>query len=87
VINELQGAASCDALYRKPIADILGVVVQLVGEDGSSRRITLEDFCRHCRAERVEDLLDDLVVLAEDVIDGRRPEDRRPRLRAVRGQQ
>jgi hypothetical protein len=68
----------------RPMADISRVVVQFEAEDGSSRRITLEDIRRHCRPERVEDLLDDLVVLCEDVIDGRKPEDKgRPRLTAV----
>ena len=62
------------------MADILGVTVEL--DDGT--RITLEDMRRHCRPERVEDLLDDLVVLCEDVADRRRPEDRgRARLAAV----
>jgi len=58
------------------MADISRVVVQFEAEDGSSKRITLEQMRRHCRPERVEDLLDDLVVLCEDVADRRRPEDR-----------
>lgn len=29
--------------------------------------ISLADFGRHCRRERVDDLVDDLVVLYEDV--------------------
>ena len=36
-----------------------------------SRAIDLEVMRRHCRAERVDDLLDDLQVLCEDVQDGR----------------
>ena len=69
------------------MADISRVVVQFEAENGSSRRVTLDEMRRHCRPERVEDLLDDLVVLCEDVIEGRRPEDRGPWLRVMRGQQ
>jgi hypothetical protein len=65
------------------MSEITGVTVEF--DDGS--RITLQDMYRHCRPERIEDLLDDLVVLCEDVADGRRPEDRgRARLAAVRGE-
>lgn len=73
--------------YDEPMADISRVVVQFEADDGSSRRVTLEDFRRHCRPERVEDLLDDLVVLCEDVINGRKPEDSGPWLKLARGQQ
>jgi hypothetical protein len=72
--------------YAESMADISRVVVQFEAADGSSRRVTLEDFRRHCRPERVEDLLDDLVVLCQDVINGREPEDRGPWLRLARGQ-
>ena len=69
------------------MAAITGVVVHFVAEDGSCRRITLEELQAHCRPERVEDLLDDLVVLCEDVHDRRRPEDKgHARLAAVRGE-
>lgn len=49
------------------------MVVQYTSEDGSSRRIGLDEMRRHCRPERIEDLLDDLVVLCEDVVDGLHP--------------
>lgn len=66
------------------MAAITGVVVHFVADDGSCRRVTLEEIQFHCRPERVEDLLDDLVLLCEDVVGGRRPEDRgRARLAAV----
>jgi hypothetical protein len=66
------------------MAAITGVVVHFVAEDDSSRRVTLDEMRGHCRPERVEDLLDDLVVLCEDVATGRRPEDKgRARLAAV----
>jgi hypothetical protein len=46
--------------------------------------IGLPELRKHCRPERVEDLLEDLAVLAEDVADRRRPEDKgRARLAAV----
>jgi hypothetical protein len=69
------------------MAEITRIVVQFEAEDGASRRITLDEMRRHCRPERVEDLLDDLVVLCEDVIDERQPGDRAPWLRIMRGQQ
>jgi hypothetical protein len=61
--------------------EITGVTVEF--DDG--RRVTLQDMYCHCRPERVEDLLDDLVVLSEDVADRRRPENRG--LSLARGQQ
>jgi hypothetical protein len=69
------------------MAEITRVVVQFEAEDGVSRRITLDEMRRHCRPERVEDLLDDLAVLCEDVIDGRQPGDRGPWLRVMRKSQ
>jgi len=47
--------------------------------------ITLADFQRHCRTERVEDLLDDLQVLCEDVQEARDRQDCRTssKLRAL----
>ena len=65
------------------MASITSVVVQYTADDGSSRQVTLDDIARHCRAERVGDLLDDLVVLCEDVADRRRPEDRGSMLSVV----
>jgi hypothetical protein len=52
------------------MAEIAHVTVEF--EDGS--QVTLEDMQRHCRPERVEDLLDDLVVLCDDVATGRHPQ-------------
>ena len=39
--------------------------------------IDLETLRRHCRRERVEDLLDDLQMLCEDVQDARNTAERR----------
>ena len=39
------------------------------------RRINLPAIIRHCRPERVEDLLEDLQMLCDDVFAGRRPRD------------
>ena len=65
------------------------VVVSWITEtsDGPrSRAIDLESFRRHCRRERVEDLLDDLQLLCEDVLARRNPEDSgRPGLAVIRG--
>ena len=72
MIKELHDAARRSLLYRQPMAEIAGVTVEF--DDGS--RITLQDVYRHCGPERVEDLLDDLVLLSADVADGRHPEDR-----------
>jgi hypothetical protein len=47
--------------------------------------IGLTDMRDYCRAERVEDLLDDLVVLCEDVQAGRQPEGSGPVLSVIRG--
>jgi hypothetical protein len=48
--------------------------------------IDLETLRRHCRRERVDDLLDDLQILCEDVQDARNAADRRKgtSLRALR---
>lgn len=49
------------------------------------QRTSLPAIIRHCRPERVEDLLDDLQMLCEDVLTGRRPRDpRRPSLAVIR---
>lgn len=44
-----------------------------VGTPDGPRRslISLADLRRHCRSERVEDLLDDLTILCSDVQDAR----------------
>ena len=68
------------------MAEIERVVVQYIAEGGSSRRITLDEMRRHCRPERIEDLLDDLVVLCEDVADGLHPLAPRRPLSVVREQ-
>ena len=48
--------------------------------------VDLAAMLRHCRPERVEDLLEDLVMLCEDVHAGRQPEDSgRPVLAVIRG--
>jgi hypothetical protein len=38
--------------------------------DGRQTVISLPEMRKHCRPERVEDLLDDLTVLCEDVLNG-----------------
>jgi hypothetical protein len=44
--------------------------------DGPQRvTVNLESMRVHCRPERVEDLVEDLLMLCEDVQAGRRPED------------
>jgi hypothetical protein len=41
-------------------------------EDGPEHKlVTLANMRKHCRAERVDDLLDDLQVLCKDVQDAR----------------
>jgi hypothetical protein len=51
-----------------------------------SAAIDLEVLWRHCRRERVEDLLDDLVILCCDVQDAREAADQRSsrKLRVLR---
>jgi hypothetical protein len=67
---------------------VVSVIVDYVADvpgGPQRRRINLPAIIRHCRPERVEDLLDDLQVLCEDVLAGRRPHDPgRPSLTAVR---
>ena len=41
------------------------------GNGPEHKLVTLAAMRKHCRAERVEDLLDDLTVLIEDVEDAR----------------
>jgi hypothetical protein len=44
--------------------------------DGPQRMtVNLESLRAHCRPERVEELIDDLLMLSEDVQAGRRPEE------------
>ena len=64
------------------------VAITVAYEDGSPEDPVLIDLAQmreHCRAERVEDLLDDLTVLCEDVQAERLPEDSGTILRVVRG--
>jgi len=43
--------------------------------DGPQRtKANLQSIRAHCRPERVDDLIDDLLMLCEDVHAGRRPE-------------
>ena len=48
--------------------------------------ISIESMQKHCRAERVADLIDDLTLLCQDVQDGWDAGERRsaPQLRSVR---
>jgi hypothetical protein len=44
--------------------------------DGPQRvRVNLESMRSHCRPERVEDLVEDLLIVCEDVQARRRPQD------------
>jgi hypothetical protein len=44
--------------------------------DGPQRvKINLESMRSHCRPERVDDLVDDLLILCDDVQARRRPQD------------
>jgi hypothetical protein len=54
--------------------------------DGPERKaVTLGALRRHCRTERVADLIEDLELLCQDVETGRRPDDQgRPPLSLVR---
>jgi hypothetical protein len=54
--------------------------------DGPERKaVTLGALRKHCRTERVADLIEDLELLCQDVETGRRPEDPgRPSLSLVR---
>lgn len=67
---------------------VVSVIVDYVADvpGGPQRRmINLPAIIRHCRPERVEELLDDLQVLCEEVLAGRGPGDRgRPSLAVAR---
>jgi hypothetical protein len=66
---------------------IVHVQVDYEAEAGQRTTVDLAAMTRHCRPERVEDLLEDLAVPAEDVLAGRRPDDPgRPLLEVIRGQ-
>jgi hypothetical protein len=47
--------------------------------------VNLTAMTQHCRPERVEDLIEDAALLAEDVIAGQHPESGRPVLAVIRG--
>jgi hypothetical protein len=56
---------------------VVGVQVEYLIEtpDGPKRvTVNLESMRTHCRPERVEDLVEDLLMLCEDVQEGRWPE-------------
>lgn len=65
------------------MAEIARIEVWYVSDSGKAARITLDDMIRHCRPERVQDLVEDLAVQCEDVVASRRPEDRGPLLSVV----
>ena len=57
---------------------VVRVLIECLMEtsDGQRRmRVNLESIRAYCRPERVEDLIDDLLMLCEDVQAGRRQED------------
>jgi hypothetical protein len=57
---------------------VVGVQVEYLIETPEGARhvtIDLESIRAHCRPERVEDLVDDLLLLCEDVQARRRPDD------------
>lgn len=68
---------------------VVAVSVDLLADapDGPRRMtIDLAAMVRHCRRERVEDLLEDLTLLCEDVQARRQPDDSyRPLLTVMRG--
>lgn len=73
------------------MARMTGIEVHYVTDDGKEKVISLDVMRRHCRPERVEDLLGDLAYMCEDVEDGCRPQDpgrqrnRRPVFAVIRG--
>lgn len=55
--------------------------------DGEQTVISLPEMQKHCRPERIEELVDDMAVLCEDVEARRHPEDAgHPVLSVIRGQ-
>jgi hypothetical protein len=76
-----------DMSREEPVGRIVAITVAY--EDGGPEDPTLiglADMREHCRAERIEDLLDDLLILCEDVQAGRQPESYgRPVLALIRG--
>jgi hypothetical protein len=55
---------------------VIGLTVE-TPEGSRSAAVDLEALRRHCRPERVEDLLDDLIMLCSDVQDAREAAGRR----------
>lgn len=65
------------------------VAITVAFEDGDPDDPVLIDLTQmqaHCRAERVQDLLENLTLMCEEVEAGRRPEDRGPVLSLVQEQ-
>jgi hypothetical protein len=55
-------------------------------DNGEEVIVSLDQMRQHCRAERVEDVLDDLTMLCADVVAGWDQRDpARPVLAAIRG--
>jgi hypothetical protein len=65
----------------------VSVICTIDTPDGPQQAIVdVAELRVHCRPERVEDLLEDLVMLCQDVQDRRHPEDSgRPVLAVIRG--
>jgi hypothetical protein len=57
------------------------VHVGITTDDGEQKLVTFPAMRKHCRQERVEDLLEDLILICEDVQAAR--ESARPILRSV----
>jgi len=60
----------------------------LIDGPGGPERVTVDlaSILQHCRPERVQDLLEDVELLSEDVLAGRRPENPgHPVLSVIRG--
>jgi len=70
-----------DVPWRSAMAGRVIAVEVGFESDGQKKVVVDLDAMRaHCRAERVEDLLDDLVMLCEDVLTGLQPD-----LRIIQG--
>jgi hypothetical protein len=64
------------------------VAITVAYADGSPDDPTLIDLAQmqaHCRAERVDDLIEDLTLLCQDVQAGWQPEGSGPVLSVIRG--
>jgi hypothetical protein len=55
--------------------------VVVTTDDGEQKLVTLPALIKHCRAERVQDLLEDLILMCDEVQAAR--ESARPLLRSV----